>query len=83
MHSGRFLASEDRLLVCTHATFRFAFAKFGVEALDDRLIAVDEFHHVSVSEDNRLGEYVRQMIERDKTHLATSFNRTVCPSRRQ
>lgn len=66
---GRFLASEDRLLVCTHATFRFAFEKFGVEAFDDRLIAVDEFHHVSVSEDNRLGEFVRQLIERDKTHL--------------
>ena len=59
----------DRILVCTHATFRFAFEKFGVEAFDDRLIAVDEFHHVSVSEDNRLGEYVRQLIERDKTHL--------------
>jgi len=66
---GRFLASDDRLLVCTHATFRFAFEKFGVEAFDDRLIAIDEFHHVSVSEDNRLGEYVRQLIERDKTHL--------------
>jgi hypothetical protein len=66
---GRFLASDDRLLVCTHATFRFAFEKFGVEAFDDRLIAVDEFHHVSVSEDNRLGEFVRQLIERDKTHL--------------
>ena len=66
---GRFLASDDRLLVCTHATFRFAFEKFGVEAFDDRLIAVDEFHHVSVSEDNRLGEYVRRLIERDKTHL--------------
>lgn len=66
---GRFLASDDRTLVCTHATFRFAFEKFGVEAFDDRLIAVDEFHHVSVSEDNRLGDYVRQLIERDKTHL--------------
>ena len=37
--------------------------------IDDRLIAVDEFHHVSVSDDNRLGEFVRQLIERDKTHL--------------
>ncbi len=66
---GKFLASGDRILVCTHATFRFAFERFGVEAFDDRLIAVDEFHHVSVSEDNRLGEFVRQLIERDKTHL--------------
>jgi hypothetical protein len=37
----------DKILVCTHATFRFAVEKFGVEAFDDRLIAVDEFHHVS------------------------------------
>lgn len=59
----------DRILVCTHATFRFAFEKFGVEAFDDRLIAIDEFHYVSVSEDNRLGDFVRQLMARDKTHL--------------
>ena len=67
--TGRREQEYDRILVCTHATFRFAFEKFGVEAFDDRLIAVDEFHHVSVSEDNRLGEFVRQLIQRDKTHL--------------
>src|SRR6056297_4137083 len=37
-----FLESGDQVLVCTHATFRFAVEKFGVEAFDDRLIAVDE-----------------------------------------
>ncbi|MDP1563086.1 MAG: DEAD/DEAH box helicase family protein, partial [Pirellulaceae bacterium] len=66
---GRFLASDDRLLVCTHATFRFAFEKFGVEAFDNCLIAVDEFHHVSVSDENRLGEFVRQLMEHDQAHL--------------
>jgi superfamily II DNA or RNA helicase len=66
---GKFLASEDRILICTHATFRFAFDKWGVEVFDDRLIAVDEFHHVSVSEDNRLGEMVRRLIARDKSHI--------------
>ena len=40
---GEFLASEDRALVCTHATFRFAIDELGIEAFDDRLIAVDEF----------------------------------------
>ena len=29
---GSFLESDDRVLVCTHATFRFAVDKFGVEA---------------------------------------------------
>ncbi|MEX1115140.1 MAG: DEAD/DEAH box helicase family protein [Akkermansiaceae bacterium] len=64
-----FLESGDRTLVCTHATFRFAVDRFGIGAFDDRLIAVDEFHHVSASPDNRLGEQVRQFIDRDKSHL--------------
>ena len=55
---GSFLESGDKVLVCTHATFRFAVDKFGVEAFDDRLIAVDEFHHVSANPDNRLGDHV-------------------------
>src|SRR4051812_48324086 len=41
---GEFLASADKVLVCTHASFRFAVDRFGVEAFDDRLVAVDEFH---------------------------------------
>jgi hypothetical protein len=65
----RFLDGEDRVLVCTHATFRFAVDRFGVEAFDERLIAVDEFHHVSANSDNKLGEHVRLFMERDKCHL--------------
>jgi superfamily II DNA or RNA helicase len=66
---GEFLASGDPVLVCTHATFRFAVDELGVEAFDDCLIAIDEFHHVSVNEDNRLGSQLRQFIARDKSHL--------------
>ncbi|HCT46296.1 MAG TPA: DEAD/DEAH box helicase, partial [Phycisphaerales bacterium] len=57
----KFLDSEDSILICTHATFRFALDRFGTEAFDDRLIAVDEFHHVSANPDNRLGEHVRRL----------------------
>lgn len=64
-----FLASDAKALVCTHATFRFAVEKFGVEVLDDRLIAVDEFHHVSANPDNRLGDHMRQLMARDKAHI--------------
>jgi hypothetical protein len=66
---GVFLDSKDKILVCTHATFRFAVEKFGIEAFDGRLIAVDEFHHVSANPDNRLGAYLGQMIARDKVHI--------------
>jgi hypothetical protein len=66
---GAFLASDDKVLVCTHATFRFAVDKFGVRAFDDRLIAVDEFHHVSASPDNKLGLHLGQFIARDRVHI--------------
>lgn len=66
---GAFLASDDRVLVCTHATFRFAVEQFGTEAFDDRLIAVDEFHHVSANPDNRLGSHLGDFIARDKVHI--------------
>ena len=38
-----FLVSDEKVLVCTHATFRFGVEKFGVERFDDRLIAWTEF----------------------------------------
>ena len=66
---GNFLDSTDKVLVCTHATFRFAVDKFGVAAFDQRLIAVDEFHHVSASPDNKLGLHLGQFIARDQTHI--------------
>ena len=66
---AEFLESEDRVLVCTHATFRFAFDALGAEAFDGRLVAVDEFHHVSASPDNRLGAQLGELIARDKAHI--------------
>ncbi len=66
---NKFLQSDAKTLVCTHATFRFAVDRFGIEAFDDRLIAVDEFHHVSANPDNKLGDHIRQLMIRDKTHI--------------
>ncbi len=66
---GAFLESSDRVLVCTHATFRFAVERFGVEAFDDRLIAVDEFHHVSANPDNKLGGHLGGFLTRDRVHV--------------
>jgi len=64
-----FMDGADRVLVCTHATFRFAVDRFGVGLFDDCLIAVDEFHHVSASPDNKLGAHLGQFIARDKVHV--------------
>lgn len=64
-----FLDSSDKTLVCTHATFRFAVEELGIEALDNRLIAIDEFHHVSANPDNKLGSQLSAFINRDKVHL--------------
>jgi len=64
-----FLESPDRVMVCTHATFRFAVERFGVAAFDDCLIAVDEFHHVSANPDNKLGTHLGQFMARDKVHI--------------
>ena len=66
---GVFLEGDDKVVVCTHATFRFAVDKFGIEKFDNRLIAVDEFHHVSVDSDNKLGQHLGQLIARDKVHI--------------
>src|ERR1700730_5674681 len=66
---GEFLESDDPVLVCPHATFRFAVDELGVEAFDDCLIAVDEFHHVSANQDNKLGAHLADFIARDKAHV--------------
>lgn len=66
---GAFLDSIEKVLVCTHATFRFAVEKFGIEKFDDRLVAVDEFHHVSADDENVLGRHLGQLIARGKTHI--------------
>ncbi|HQS58358.1 MAG: DEAD/DEAH box helicase [Gallionellales bacterium 35-53-114] len=65
----KFLESTDKLLVCTHATFRFAVEELGIDAFDNRLIAIDEFHHVSSNPDNVLGSQLGAFIARDKVHL--------------
>jgi hypothetical protein len=65
----RFLASDDQILVCTHATLRFAFDAIDESALNDTLLAIDEFHHVSADGDNRLGELIRAIIRKSTAHI--------------
>ena len=68
-----FIESDAKVLVCTHATFRFGFDKViknrGIDAFDNCFVAIDEFHHVSASDNNRLGVILRSLINRDQCHI--------------
>jgi hypothetical protein len=64
-----FLAGDGSILICTHATLRFAFEQLDSAAFNGCLLAVDEFHHVSGSEDSRLGELVRGIMSGSTAHL--------------
>ena len=51
----RFMDSDDQILLCTHATLRFAFENVPAEKFNDCVLAIDEFHHASTSESSKLG----------------------------
>lgn len=65
----RFLKGPDAVLVCTHATLRFAHDAIDERLFDDTLLAIDEFHHVSASEASRLGELVRSLMKHTNAHI--------------
>lgn len=65
----KFLDSEAEILICTHATLRFAYLELEEEKLNNTLLAIDEFHHVSADGDNRLGELLRSVMENSTAHI--------------
>ena len=65
----RFLKSKDTVLVCTHATLRFAHDTVDEALFNDTLVAIDEFHHVSADESSRLGALVRSVMGNTSAHL--------------
>lgn len=64
-----FMASPAQILICTHATLRFAYDKIGSDPLANCLLAVDEFHHASADADSRLGEVVRGLMADGRAHI--------------
>lgn len=64
-----FLESDEQILICTHATLRFAFEGLDEKKLNDTLIAIDEFHHVSADGDNRLGEVMKNIMAKSNAHI--------------
>ncbi|MEE6076832.1 DEAD/DEAH box helicase [Avibacterium paragallinarum] len=64
-----FLDSDEKILICTHATFRFACDEVDAKQFNDCLIAIDEFHHVSADGDNRLGEVMKNIMANSNAHI--------------
>jgi superfamily II DNA or RNA helicase len=65
----RFFEGPDAVLICTHATLRFAHDAIDEQLFDGVVLAIDEFHHVSASEASRLGELVRSVVNNTSAHV--------------
>ena len=66
----RFLEdANETILICTHATLRFAFDAVDESVFNNTLLAIDEFHHVSADGNNRLGEVLRSVINNTSAHI--------------
>lgn len=59
-----------KILLCTHATLRFACDGLEYDKFNNILLAIDEFHHVSADNvNNRLGEIVHAMMANSSAHI--------------
>lgn len=64
-----FIKGPAKILICTHATLRFAFEALEESDFDNVLLAIDEFHHVSADGENRLGELLRSVMAKSDAHI--------------
>ena len=63
---------EDKsqaILICTHATLRFAYNQLDISAFNDTVLAIDEFHHVSAAIENKLGEVLNKVMNKSNAHI--------------
>lgn len=61
---------KENILICTHATLRFAFAALDVKEFDGVFLGIDEFHHASADIDSsKLGDLVKGVIEGSSAHI--------------
>ena len=62
--------SDAHYLICTHATFRFAYEKLANAKLFNKaLIAIDEFHHTSAEDGNILGGIIDDLMQNSTAHI--------------
>lgn len=64
-----FFESDAPILICTHATFRFACEGLVESKFNSILIAIDEFHHISVDPENRLGSQLKTIMDKSTAHI--------------
>ncbi len=64
-----FINNDEEILICTHATLRFAYEELEESNFNNLLLAIDEFHHVSADGDSRLGELLRSIMEKSNAHI--------------
>jgi superfamily II DNA or RNA helicase len=64
-----FMESNESIILCTHATLRFAFDLIGADAFNNCLIAIDEFHHVSSDVESKLGELLRNIMNNTNANI--------------
>ena len=65
-----FMGNEADILICTHATLRFAFEQLSPADFDGCLLAIDEFHHSSADkQENRMGDLVHKVLYESSAHI--------------
>lgn len=64
-----FMDSNEQILICTHATLRFACEELTENKFNNTVLAIDEFHHVSADVNNRLGDLLRSIMEKSTAHI--------------
>lgn len=65
----KFMEGNEKILICTHATLRFACEGLEEESFNDCLLAIDEFHHVADDEDNKLGVLLKDIMSKSSCHI--------------
>ena len=57
-------------LLCTHATLRFAYERLeNIHRLDHALLAIDEFHHTSAEDGNKMGTMLDDIMANTTAHV--------------
>ncbi len=64
-----FMESNEEILICTHSTLRFACESIEDVKFNDTVLAIDEFHHVSADDGNRLGDLLRAITKNSTAHV--------------